>query len=171
MACNERDRGNEEPCGGRCDGPLKVLGEAPVAIEPCQRSFDNPAARQNHEAFGRIGPFEDLDGPFADPPEDAPELITGIAAIGEDMAQPREALDDLGEHPLHYFTVLDVGGVDYGMGEIAVGVGQNVALAALDLFTRVIAPRPAAFRGLDALAVDHLVVLIIVSELRCQFAK
>ena len=30
-----------------------------------------------------------------------------------------------------------------------------MVLAALDLLTRIIAPHTAAFRGLDALAVDH----------------
>lgn len=149
------DGSDEEPCGRRCDGLLKVLGEAAVAIEPCQRSFDNPAARQNHEALGRICPLDDLDGPFADPSEGIPELVTGIAAIGEDMAQPREALDDLGQHQWRSVTVLDVGGVDYGMDEIAVGVGQDMALAALGLLARIITPRPAALRGFDALAVDH----------------
>lgn len=41
------------------------------------------------------------------------------------------------------------------MDQIAVGVGQDVALAPLDLLPCVIAPRPAAFRGLHTLAVDH----------------
>ena len=71
------------------------------------------------------------------------------------MAQPREALDGLCQHQRSAVTVLDVGGVDYGMDEIAVGVGQDVALAALGLLARIITPWPAAFRGFDALTVDH----------------
>src|SRR3546814_8948547 len=43
----------------------------------------------------------------------------------------------------------------HGMDQIAVGVGQDVALASLDLLSRVIAARPAAFRRLHTLAVDH----------------
>ena len=39
--------------------------------------------------------------------------------------------------------------------EPPIGIGQDVPLAALDLLALVIAPRPAGFRGLDALAVDH----------------
>ena len=154
-ACEELDRGDEDPCGSRCDGLLEVLCEAAVPIEPSQCAFDDPASGQDDKPLFGIGAFDDLDGPFADPPEGVPELVASISTIGEDMAQPREALDDLGQHQRRTVTVLDVGGVDYRMDEIAVGVGQDVALAALGLFARIIAPRSAAFRGFDALAVDY----------------
>ena len=52
-------------------------------------------------------------------------------------------------------TSLDVRSVDHGVGEIAVGILEDVALAAFDLLARIIATRPSAFRGFDALAVDH----------------
>ena len=64
------------------------------------------------------------------------------------MAQSREALDDFGQHQRRAVTVLHVGGVDFRMDEIAIGVGQDVALAALGLFACIIAPRSAAFCGL-----------------------
>jgi hypothetical protein len=35
-------------------------------------------------------PFDDLGGPFADPAQRVPEFVTGIATIGEDIAQPRD---------------------------------------------------------------------------------
>lgn len=41
------------------------------------------------------------------------------------------------------------------MDQITIGIGDEMVLAALDLLTRIIAPHTAAFRGLDALAVDH----------------
>jgi hypothetical protein len=71
------------------------------------------------------------------------------------MAQPREAADDLRQHQRRTVAVLDVGGVDHGVDQIALGVGQDMALAALDLLARIIAARTAGFRGFDALAVDH----------------
>ena len=43
----EPDGGDEEPCGGGRDGLLEVLGEAAVAAESSQRSFDDPAAGQD----------------------------------------------------------------------------------------------------------------------------
>lgn len=83
------------------------------------------------------------------------KLICGIAAISEHVAQPGEALDDCGEHQRCAIAVLDVGGVDYGVNEIAVGGGEDVALASLDLLACVIAPKSATFRCFHRLAVDH----------------
>src|SRR4029077_2663118 len=39
--------------------------------------------------------------------------------------------------------------------QMTVGIGNDVALAPVDLLARVIPPRTAAFRGLDRLTVDH----------------
>ena len=64
-------------------------------------------------------------------------------------------MDDFGEQQGCSIAVLDVGGVDQAVDQIALGVGQDMALAAHDLLARVIAPWPAGFRGLHALAVDH----------------
>ncbi len=44
--------------------------------------------------------------------------------------------------------------MDRGLDQIALGVGQDVALTALDLLARIIAARTAGFGGFDALAVD-----------------
>lgn len=154
-AGEELDRSDEQPCSGRGDGLFEVLCEAAVAVQPGQCSLDNPAARENNEALCGIGPLDDFDGPFSDPAQRALELFASIAAIGEDVPQPREAFDDLGQHQRSAVTVLDVGGVDYGMDEIAVGVRQDMALAPLGLLARIVTPRPAAFCGFDALAVDH----------------
>ena len=62
-----------------------------VAVEPSEGSFDHPAARQDTRA-GTIGPFDDLDLPPAVSGQCRGQLIAGIAAIGKDMAQPREQI-------------------------------------------------------------------------------
>jgi len=41
------------------------------------------------------------------------------------------------------------------MDLIALGIGKDVALAALGFLARIMTGRPAAFRGFHALAVDH----------------
>src|SRR5262249_20273891 len=74
------------------DGGLKVFGEAAVAVEPIEASFDHPAARQDTRA-GTIGPFDDLDSPSGVSGQCRGQLIAGIAAIGKDMVQPREKTD------------------------------------------------------------------------------
>ena len=41
------------------------------------------------------------------------------------------------------------------MDQLALGIGEDVALATLGFLARIITGRPAAFRGFHALAVDH----------------
>lgn len=83
------------------------------------------------------------------------EIVSSIAAIGTDMPQPREAADDLSEHQWCTIAVLDVSSVDHRVDQIALGVGQDVALAPLDLFACIVTPRPAAFRDFDTLTVEY----------------
>ena len=51
-------------------------------------------------------------------------------------------------------SILDVGGMHLRANQVAAGIGNDVALAPIDLLARIIAPRASAFRGLDRLTVD-----------------
>ncbi len=133
---------------------FEVLGEAAVAAEPCQRSFHDPAAGQDLEALCGIGPLDDRDAPSADAAQGLAQLVAGRAPIGEQVPEPREAADDCSEQQRRPVTVLDIGRVDDGMDQIVLGVGEDMALAALDLLARIIAARATALGGLDALAVN-----------------
>src|SRR3546814_5844882 len=82
---SELVRGNEGPCCSGSDGVFEVLGEAPVSIEPSQRSLDDPAPGQHDEAFCRIRSLDDLEGPFADAAQGIPELFARISTVGKDM--------------------------------------------------------------------------------------
>src|SRR3546814_11983244 len=73
------------------------------------------------------------------------------------MAQPWKAVDDFTQDQRRAVAVLNVGGMDHRMYQIALGVGEDVALAALDLLARVIAARAATFSRFHALAIDHAV--------------
>ena len=56
-----------EPCSLSSwlhQGLTRAGGEAADSIEPCQCAFDDPTARENHEAFCGIGSLDDFDGPF-----------------------------------------------------------------------------------------------------------
>src|SRR3546814_11764939 len=96
-------------------------------------SSDLPAAGQHLEAFRRAGPLDDFNRPFADLAQRLPELVASIAAIGEDMPQPREAMDDFRQYEWCAVAVLAVGRVDYGMTEMADVICEVVALASLGL--------------------------------------
>jgi len=52
-------------------------------------------------------------------------------------------------------AVLNVGGVNDKADQQANGVGDDMALAPLDLFTGIITTNPATFRGFNGLTVDH----------------
>ena len=76
------------------------------------------------------------------------------------MTQPWESIDDPGEHQWGAVAILDVGGVDHGVDQIALGVGEDVSFAPLDLFACIVTTRPSGFRGFDALAVDEVTATI-----------
>ena len=67
------------------------------------------------------------------------------------MAQPRPALEDGLENHRRGVPVLNFSAVDNEADQEATCVGDDVALAAFDLFPSVKAPYSAAFRGFDAL--------------------
>ena len=152
-----------EPCGSAEDGSFEVFGEASVAAQPGECALDDPAAGEQLKALGLVGSLDDSQRPLADFCQCLAQFVAGITAIGEDMTQPWEAVSDAGENIHSTVAVpetssgqaLDIGGVDDGADQKTLRVGDDMTLPALDLFTRIIPPRPAAFRGFDALAVNH----------------
>ena len=80
--------GYENPGKGAGDSRFKVLGKTSAASEPSEGTLDDPAARQNDEAFRQIGSFDDFDRPFAFTGECLSKFLAGVAAVGEDVAQP-----------------------------------------------------------------------------------
>ena len=147
--------GDEDPCNGACDGGLEVLGEPAASIEPCERSLDNPSARQNLEAFRGIGSFDDFKGPGSEFGQGVLQLVTRIGAVSEDVAQPRIERPDRAEERNCAVPILDVSRMHLQTdGDSARRIGNDVPLAPLDLLARIITARTATFRRLHRLAVD-----------------
>jgi hypothetical protein len=71
------------------------------------------------------------------------------------VTQPGEEIADRRQNPRRPVAILDVGGVHLGANQMPTGVRDDMALAALDLFARVVTSRTSAFGGLDRLAIDH----------------
>jgi hypothetical protein len=71
------------------------------------------------------------------------------------MAQPREEIAGRSQQVGRTVSVLDVGTVYLRANQMTVGIGNDVALAPINLRARVIPARTTAFRGLDRLTVDH----------------
>ena len=146
--------GDEDPCNGACDGGLEVLGEPAASIEPCERSLDNPSARQNLEAFRGIGSFDDFKGPGSEFGQGVLQLVTRIGAVSEDVAQPRIERPDRAEERNCAVPILDVSRMHLQTNEMSRRIGNDVPLAPLDLLARIITARTATFRRLHRLAVD-----------------
>ena len=153
--CEQADMGEEEPCGSAGNGSLEILCEAPASAEPGKGSLHHPTSRQEFEPAGGVGALDDLYGPFADFGEASVEFGTGIAAVGEYVSQPGIQGFDGFEHVGRPIPILNTGMMNDGTDEVADCIGDDVALAALDLLSGIEPARPAGFGGLDRLAVDH----------------
>ena len=154
-AREQLDRSEIDPRLAAAHRGFEVLGEPAVAVKPSKGSLDHPAPRQDREAGGVIGALDNLDPPLPVPGQCHCQLVTGVSAIREDMAQPRKQVADRGQQVRRSIPILSVGGMDLCRHQMSRRVGKDVALAAVDLLAGIIAARTPALRGLDRLAVDH----------------
>lgn len=159
MPCGTPDeglyRGCEEPSSGRGDGLLEVLGKSAVSVEPGDSPLDDPPAGQDFEAPNLVRSLDDGDHPAAQGLQGILQFLASISAISEHVPQPGKPLDDATQDDWSSVAILNVSGMDDGMNQIALGVGEDVSLAPFDLLPGVVAPWATTFRGFDALAVDH----------------
>jgi hypothetical protein len=72
-----------------------IFAQAPVAIEPAQRPFDNPL-RDDHKSLEAIGALGNLqaDRPLRPQGPHPVHQWTGISLIRLDMAQPRKLVPE-----------------------------------------------------------------------------
>ena len=127
---------------GRCF--FVILAEPSTPAHPAEGPFHHPATRQNHEPCRVIGARDDLQGQ-APGSERAPNPLDqrpGIAAVGPDLLEAVEPAANRLEHELGPVAILDVGRVDDDRQEQPEGIDQDVPLAAVDLFARVVTMDP-----------------------------
>lgn len=148
--------GDNDPGLGPGDGNLEVLAQPSTAAEPGESSLDDQTAGQGLETLtlSLVGPLDDLDRPLADPMQPAPEFLAAVSAIGKDVTQPGIAVADGPKHGRRAVTVLPASPVDEKADHEAERVGEDMTLAPFDLLAGVEAVLAAAFRCLDAVAVD-----------------
>lgn len=66
--------------------PFKVPGKSSVDAGPRERPFDDPSFWQHDDAFGRIGSFDDFNGPWAGALGDqSPFAQSSYAKASEDL--------------------------------------------------------------------------------------
>ena len=121
---------------------LPIFGETPAPPKPCERSFDDPPLREDDKSFCVIGTLDDLHvHPRHYFCHGAAKQRALIAAIGVEFHQERIHA----EHGRHYeyaaVAILNVSGMNDGMNQQALRIDENVALLALDLFSRIVTRR------------------------------
>jgi len=122
-SCEELNAGDEKPRLGGGEGGLEVLCEPPIAVQPGQRAFDPPSARQDVEPSCTVGAFDNPQGLATDSLQGCFEPGSGIGPVGEDMTQPREGVANGREHGGSAVAVLDVDGVDLSGNRQVAAVG------------------------------------------------
>ena len=119
-----------------------VLGRAATPSEPGESAFDHPAARDDFEALGGVGAFDDLHRPAPDLLQSSFQLGSGIAAICEYMTQQRV----VGRYGLQQVrravAILNIGTMHRKANQEADGIGDDVTLASIDPLAGVIALTP-----------------------------
>ena len=93
--------------------------------QPCEGALHTPSSRQNLEAFSGIGSFHDSDGPTPDADQRLAQLRGLATDPGKDTGRP--------------VAVPNVGLMHHDRDRQATRIGDDMALAALDLLARVIA--------------------------------
>ena len=96
---------NQRPGNGAGDGRFEIFRQSTAAAEPCESSFDHPSARQNFEPLRGVGASDYFERPFTNTFQRLAQFLAGIAAFGEDMAQPWIERADRSEHARG--TILD----------------------------------------------------------------
>ena len=133
-----------------------VAHESAALIEPGKGAFDNPTFAHQRKALGRLGSFDDFQMEFPPRPQrlDPAEQLPGITAIGPDDLQPSEDKPHLAQKLARPVAVLDGGGGHAHPEQQSQSVDEQMPLAALDLFARIVTADPALFCRLDALAIE-----------------
>lgn len=129
---------------GRCE-KLVVLAQSTVAPQPPEGALDDPPARQELEALQVVGTLDDLQPQLGAATERGHprEQRSSVRRVGPDEAHPGE--EGVGEplkHELGAVAILDVRRVDDDSDQQPEGVDQDVTLAPVDLFARIVPVRP-----------------------------
>jgi hypothetical protein len=120
---------------------LEIPDEAAVAVEPGEAALDHPAAGQDSDASEIGRSPDDLEAePFARRRRGGADALVG--AVGKQMGQPREAPPGAGADQGQAVAVLDVGGPDRERQQQPPRVGDQVALATVDVLAGIPGVQP-----------------------------
>jgi len=138
---HDADHGETDEGRGGSGVALEVACEAPVAADPGERSFDDPAFGQDDETV-RLVALDDLQRPGAALRHGGGRFRALVAGIGEDALDERkEPARAPVENQAGAIAILQIGRVDHDVQQEAERVDQDVPLATRDLLARIEALR------------------------------
>ena len=115
-----------------------IPGEPAAAPQPGDRSFNDPAFGENHEALGLIGPSDDLDIELR---QDLGERVVKdrscIGTVGKQLFQEGEHAEERGQQQNATVTILNIGRMNDGVQQQPHRIDQNVSLLSLDQLAAV----------------------------------
>ena len=135
------NHGNSDPRLRGLRQRLEVFTQPSRAIEPAEGAFDNPAPLHHMKALGVPRAFHNHEGPLQHG-RDPCDQLAGVAAIGPDELQPREAGDQRCQDRFGPVAILDPRRMHHDDEDQPEDVDDNVALAPADALTAVIASHP-----------------------------
>ena len=153
-AQHERAHADVDHGAGHVQAHLVVAHQPAPARHPAECALDDPAARQHLEAFLVRQLADDLQGE-ALVGREAREPTMVVGAVGEQVLEPRPALEDGPHDLLGPWRVLHVGRGQVDHQQAPIRVHRDVALAPLGPLGHVVAAVTWRVRGLDRLAVQH----------------
>src|SRR6202167_2287212 len=142
---------------GVFDFGFVVSHQATVLHTPAEGALDDPAFAQHFEATLVLEARHDLQAQGTGLPmrsDPGGEGRAGIALVGPDTAQPAEPSQSLGEKGAGSALLADMGWGHANPKQQAQCVHQNMTLASLGFFARVVAPFPGMVGRANGLAVE-----------------
>jgi hypothetical protein len=136
---SEHDADHSEPDEGGDSArvSLEIAGQAAIATDPGQRSFDDPALGQDNK-FVQFVALDDLDRPMAGAGSGSRDAGSLVAGIGEDALDKREeAAGSPIENQPRPIAILNVGRMNDDVQQKAERIDKDVALAPDDLLARI----------------------------------
>ena len=120
---------------------LVVFAEPSAPAQPGQCALHYPPARQHLEVVAVRAAAHHLQQPASGRPSPRDQLA-GIGGVSPDDLEPRETVQQFGQHQPGSVPVLDTGSMHHHREEQSRGVHYDVALASRHFFACVIAARP-----------------------------
>ena len=141
LSQHEPDRGPAKKGKAAAIEAFPIFGQAPAAVEPSDRSFDNPAFWKDNE-LTRVRALDDFDVDLAaDPFQPLLKLFPLVAAVRVELEQERKQSEQRAHQQNAAVAILDIGGMNDGAQQQALRIYQDVALLALDFFAGIEARR------------------------------